>query len=126
MFHKTIFASVAALAMIVAASPGSPVRADAVSDFYGGKTVTIVLGNGPGRTYDLYARLLANNMSRHIPGKPTIVIQYMRGAGGLKATTYVYNAALKDGTVMATLFASLPLLQKVRTKAAKYDSLKFN
>ena len=126
MFHKTIFAVVSAMVMIVAATPWSPSRADAVADFYRSKTITIVLGTGPGRTYDLYARMLANNMSRHIPGKPTMVIQYMRGAGGLKATNYVYNAALQDGTVMATLFASLPLLQKLRPKAAKYDALKFN
>jgi tripartite-type tricarboxylate transporter receptor subunit TctC len=115
-----------ALSLAISLTAGSaPVRADAVADFYRGKTVTIVLGTGPGRTYDLYARLLASHMPKHIPGKPNMVVQYMRGAGGLKATNYMYNAAPQDGTVIATLFASLPLLEKLRPKAAKYESQKF-
>lgn len=113
-------------AFVIALLPTAPASADAVADFYRGKTVSIVLGTGPGRTYDLYARLLATHMSRHIPGQPTMIVQYMGGAGGLKATNYVYNAAPRDGTVIATLFGSLPSLEKLRPEAAKYVSEKFN
>lgn len=111
-------------AMILTAAP--PAQADAVADFYKGRQLTILLGTGPGRTYDLYARMLAHHMINHIPGKPTAIVQYMRGAGGLKATNYLYNAAPKDGSMIATLFATLPSLKLFRPAAAKYDPLKFS
>lgn len=120
---RCITAAVATLAVLLSAPQ---VRADEVADFYKGKSVTILLGTGPGRTYDLYARILGNHMMRHLPGKPTYVMQYMRGAGGLKATNYLYNVAPKDGTVIATLFATLPSLQLFKPDAAKYDPLKFS
>ena len=126
MIRKMYLAAISGLICAVTLMPSTAARADAVADFYRGRTITIVLGTGPGRTYDLYARLLANHMPKHMPGHPNMVVQYMRGAGGLKATNYVFNAAPQDGTVIATLFASLPGLEKLRPKAAKYKSLEFN
>jgi len=38
-----------------------------VEDFYKGRTVSIVMGTGPGGSYDLYGRLVANHFGRHIP-----------------------------------------------------------
>ncbi len=126
MIHRMYLAVISGLIFVLTLGPLTSARAEAVADFYSGRTITIVLGTGPGRTYDLYARLLAAHMPRHIPGNPNMVVQYMRGAGGLKATNYVFNAAPRDGTVIATLFASLPSLEKLRPKAAKYKSLEFN
>ncbi len=126
MMRKMYLAAVSGLILTLTLAPSTAARADAVADFYSGRTITIVLGTGPGRTYDLYARLLATHMPKHIPGKPNMVVQYMRGAGGIKATNYVFNAAPQDGTVIATLFASLPALEKLRPKAAKYKALEFN
>ena len=56
---------------------------------------------------------------KHIPGKPNYVVQYMRGAGGIKATNYLYNAAPKDGTYIGTLFGTLPALIHLNPAAAK-------
>lgn len=117
----------ASLALLLAGTvTAAPVRAESVAEFYSGKQVSILLGTGPGRTYDLYARLLAKHMARHIPGNPTMIVQYMRGAGGLKATNHMYNVAPQDGTALATLFASLPGLQLTKPDAARYDARKFN
>ena len=58
-----------------------PANADAVADFYQGKTVTLVVGYGPGGGYDVYARLVARHLGRHMPGNPTVVVQNMPGAG---------------------------------------------
>ena len=56
-------------------------KADAVADFYRGKTMTLVVGYGPGGGYDVYARLVGRHLGRHIPGHPTVVVQNMPGAG---------------------------------------------
>jgi len=116
-------AALVGLAVILGAGQ---VSADEVADFYKGKTITILLGTGPGRSYDLYARTVGDHLVSHIPGKPNYVMQYMRGAGGVKATNYLYNVAPKDGSVIATLFSTLPSLRLFRPEAAKYEPLKFS
>src|SRR6185436_4901502 len=52
--------------------------------------------------YDLYARVLAQHLGKHIPGNPTVVPQNMPGAGSIKAAAYVFSAAPKDGTLCIT------------------------
>ena len=86
-------------------------RADEAADFYKGKTVTLVVGYGPGGGYDVYARvLLARHLGDYIPGHPTIIVQNMPGAGSLQATNYLYRAAPKDGTTFGTFARNMPLL----------------
>jgi tripartite-type tricarboxylate transporter receptor subunit TctC len=102
-------------------------KADAVEDFYKGKTITMVVSYGPGGGYDIYGRLLAQHMSKHIPGHPTIIINNMPGAGSLKGANYIYNVAAKDGTVFGTFArntALLALLDKT-DQNVQYDPLKF-
>lgn len=69
----------------------------AVKPFYEGKTITMVIPSDPGGGYDLYARLIARNMGRHIPGNPKFVVENMAGAGGLIAANHVYNRVKPDG-----------------------------
>src|ERR1043166_5060268 len=90
--------SLALGALAIAACASSSARADAVSDFYTGKAVNLVIGYAPGGGYDLYARTLARHIGQHIPGKPTIVVQNMPGAGSIKAANYLYGIGPKDGT----------------------------
>jgi tripartite-type tricarboxylate transporter receptor subunit TctC len=119
---KLLFALVAAL---FASAPAH--AADAVADFYKGKTVQVLVGFGPGGGYDLYARTLARFMGKHIPGNPTMVPQNMPGAGGVKVMNYLYNVAPKNGTVIGTFARGLvvePLLghaQGTQFEAAKYN-----
>jgi len=96
MFGRdTVLALSAAAAFAWVAVPA------AAHDFYAGKSLTIVVGNPAGSGYDAYARLLGRHISRHIPGRPNVVVQNMPGAGGVKATDFIANVAPKDGTVLA-------------------------
>jgi tripartite-type tricarboxylate transporter receptor subunit TctC len=112
-------------ALLVSSAPLH--AADAVADFYKGKTVQVLVGFGPGGGYDLYARTLARFMGKHIPGNPTMVPQNMPGAGGVKVMNYLYNVAPKNGTVIGTFARGLvvePLLghaQGTQFEAAKYN-----
>lgn len=123
--HRFLSLSASLVCLAGVGSTG-PAAADEVADFYKGKTITILLGTGPGRSYDLYARTIGDHLVNHIPGKPNYVIQYMRGAGGLKATNYLYNVAPRDGKMIATLFSTLPSLKLFKPAAAKYEPLKFS
>src|SRR6201989_1170812 len=79
------------------------------ADFYKGRQVTLIVGYGTGGGYDVYARLMARHLGRHIPGNPTLVPQNMPGAGSLKALMYIYEVAAKDGLSFGTVGRSEPL-----------------
>lgn len=101
-------------------------RADEAADFYKGKTVTLVVGYGPGGGYDVYARVLSRYMSKYIPGHPNVIIQNMPGAGSLKATNYLYRAAPKDGTMFGTFARNMALLGLLKTNQnIQFDPAKF-
>ena len=85
-------------------------RADAVSDFYKGRQLSLVVGYGPGGGYDVYARLIARHLGKYIPGNPTIVVQNMPGAGSLRAANYLYSVAPKDGTAIGLFGSDMPLI----------------
>jgi len=96
----------------MAATP-SPAAAQSIEEFYRGRTFTVVIGFSAGGGYDLYARLLARHLGKHIPGQPNVVPQNREGAGSERALLYLYNAAPKDGTVVGTFSRSMavaPLL----------------
>ena len=75
--------------------------------FYAGKTVTIVVGLPPGGGADAYARLVQRHYPRHIPGRPTIVVQNVPGAGSLRAVTYLTANMAADGTALGTFSSAL-------------------
>ena len=105
----------------------TPAIADDTGSFFAGKTVRIVVGFSPGGGYDLYARELARYLGRHIPGHPSVVVQNMAGAGSLKAVNFLFNAAPRDGTVLATFSRGIvfePLIGHL--DGAQFDAPKFN
>lgn len=77
------------------------------SEFYKGKTVTLLVGSTAGGGYDLYARTLARFLGAHIPGNPTVIVQNMPGAGSLTSVLYLDNAAARDGTYMTIFNAGI-------------------
>jgi tripartite-type tricarboxylate transporter receptor subunit TctC len=95
-------------------------------EFYRGRAITLVIGSGPGAGYDVYGRLLARHMVRHIPGQPHIVVQNMPGAGGIKAANYLANVAPRDGSVMSDAYSTMPLYPMLDGQGAAFDALKFN
>jgi tripartite-type tricarboxylate transporter receptor subunit TctC len=99
-------------------------RADEITDFYKGKSFTIVVGHEAGTGFDIYGRTLARHLGRHIPGNPSIVVQNMKGASGITSANWLYNIAPKDGTVMATFVQSVPFEPLYGNASAKYDPAK--
>jgi tripartite-type tricarboxylate transporter receptor subunit TctC len=123
-WRRRLRAAVSAAAVLAAASSA---QADPVADFYAGKTVRILVGFGPGGGYDLYARTLGRYLGHFIPGEPTVVVQNMPGAGSLKVVNYLFNAAPKDGTVLATFARGIvfePLLG--HAEGAQFEAARFN
>jgi len=102
-----------------------PAAADPVADFFRERQVSWIVSYGPGGSYGLYAQLAARHLPRHMPGKPTIVVQFMPGAGGITATNHLYNLAPKDGSVIATVTKDLALEQALRPKEVRYDARQF-
>jgi tripartite-type tricarboxylate transporter receptor subunit TctC len=97
-------------------------------DFYAGRTISIIVGYSAGGGYDLYSRLLARHVGRHIPGQPTIVVQNMPGAASLTAVRYLAATAPKDGTAI-TIFDPAQILEaltgpeRVNVRFADYQWL---
>lgn len=116
---STYLAGAAALAFSAAAIPA---QADDVADFYKDKQVTLVVGFSAGGMYGLNGRLMAQHLGKYIPGNPTIVVQHRSGAGGSKAANYIYNAAARDGSVIAELSKDIAVAQILRPKRIKYKA----
>jgi tripartite-type tricarboxylate transporter receptor subunit TctC len=84
----------------------------------------MIIGYAPGGGYDLYGRVLAQHMSKHIPGNPRIIPQNMPGAGSLKAANYVFSVGRKDGTTIGTFARNMVISQLVGH--AKFDTREFS
>jgi tripartite-type tricarboxylate transporter receptor subunit TctC len=98
----------------------APVLAQSAADFFKGRTIKIVVGFGPGGGYDLYARLLAKHLPAHIPGAPSVVVENMEGVGSVRAANFVYEAAARDGSVIAAVNQNAPMYQLVGGAGARY------
>jgi tripartite-type tricarboxylate transporter receptor subunit TctC len=110
----------------LALSPvGAPAAAQAQTDFFKGKTVTLTVGGAPGGGYDLYGRLLARHIGRHLPGNPGVVVTNVRGAQSIIAANFMANTAPKDGTAIAICVQNIGEEQLVGTEGVRYDAAQF-
>jgi tripartite-type tricarboxylate transporter receptor subunit TctC len=98
----------------------------AQTPFYEGKTVRILVGFSPGGTYDVWARLMAQHMSKHVPGSPIFVVQNMTGGGSMIAANYVYNVAKPDGLTVGLVTPALYTDQLVGRKEVQFDWRKYS
>ena len=101
-------------------------QAQSAEEFFKGKTLRFTVVYEPGGTYDLYSRLLITHLPKHIPGNPTIVIQYMPGAGGMVGTVNLYEKAARDGTQLGMLPRDIAVNQMLHPDNARYDAKRFN
>jgi tripartite-type tricarboxylate transporter receptor subunit TctC len=104
----------------LAAVVSTSASADAVADFYRGKTVTMYIGYEPGGGYDLYARTIGKHMRRHIPGNPEIVPQNKPGASSMVLANFLAKVAPADGTAIGAVNSALvfePLFSGSASKA---------
>ena len=95
------------------------------TDFYQGKTVTVIASTAPGGTGDLRVKALVPFLRKHIPGSPTVVIEYMEGGGGRKAANYLFRTARPDGLTVGAMSSGVLGLQIMRESGVMYDIDKF-
>ena len=98
---------------------------DEIAEFYRSKPVTMIVAGGVGGGYDVYARVLARYLRKHIPGEPGVVVQNMPGAAGIAAMNHMYNRADRDGSVMAASDSITPFSSLLEMNASKYDPQQF-
>ena len=122
----TMFSAFIGINSAIAAGEETPFFHHIVAKFYKGKTVTVIVGSGAGGGFGLNGRLVSNHIGKHIPGKPTVVVQFMRGGGGTKAANYVYNVSPKDGSVISMPISSIVENQLLRPKKIRFDATKFH
>ena len=94
--------------------------------FYQGKSIRVIAGTQAGSLADLWPRLIADHMGKHIAGNPSIVVQNMPGAGGVIAANHVYNVAKPDGLTLGSFTPSIYMDQIIGRKEVQFDWAKFN
>lgn len=114
-----------ALAFASAISLGATVRADA-QGFYAGRQVKMICSSDVGGGYDIYSRLLARHLGKHIPGKPLVLSLNMPGAAGVTAAGYLANSAPRDGTELLMIVQTLPMVQVFQSGKQRFDLAAFN
>jgi tripartite-type tricarboxylate transporter receptor subunit TctC len=105
--------------------PAALAHAQSPADFYRGKNIELDIGYSVGGAYDLYARVLARHLGKHIPGNPTIVPKNMEGAGSLRLANWLYNVGAKDGTVFGTIGRGTAFDPLLGSKGAQFQADKF-
>jgi tripartite-type tricarboxylate transporter receptor subunit TctC len=118
-------AGVGLSAALLAGAHGAS-AAENPANFYAGKQIRLIVSSDAGGAYDTYARLIVQVLRDHIPGNPTIVIQNMPGASGLKTANYMYASAPRDGTVIASTHASILTTQLTSPGIAAFEATRLS
>ena len=108
--------------VIVSLLPG---QAFSQAPFYNGKTVTVIVSTSPAGTGDLRVKALMPFLRKHIPGNPTLVLEYMDGGGGRKAANYMFRNARPDGLTVGAMSSGVISLNIMRESGVLYDLDKF-
>ena len=118
--RKSVASLTLLFTLLSAASSGA-----AESNYFAGKTIRVVVGSSAGGGYDLWARLMAQHIGKHIPGNPSVVVQNMPGAGGAVAANYIYGVAKPDALTLGAFNPALYFDQLVGRPEVKFDWSKF-
>jgi len=94
--------------------------------YYEGKVIKLVVAFPPGGGYDRMARILVKYLPKHIPGKPTIIIENVPGASGMIGANYIYGIAKPDGLTIGSINRVTPSAQLLKLEGAKFDMLKYS
>src|SRR5258708_5854687 len=117
---------VAVIACYAAIGSATCVMAQPAAEFFKGKAMRFTVVYEPGGTYDLYSRLVITHLPKHIPGNPTIAIQYMPGAGGMVGTLNLHDKIAQDGAQLGMLPRDIAINQMLHPQDARYDARRFN
>jgi len=85
-----------AAAVLVAAAAGTAAGAD----FYAGKQITMYVNFPAGGPTDIEGRVVARHLDKHLPGKPSIIVKNLPGAGGNTGVNYLGEVAKNDPTAL--------------------------
>jgi tripartite-type tricarboxylate transporter receptor subunit TctC len=121
--HVWLMTWLAGALLLVAASTHASAQ---TSEAFAGKTVQMIIGFGPGGGYDLWGRTVARHIGKQLPGKPNVVPQNMPGAGSFVATSHIYNAAPKDGTVLGIIARDAALGPLTGATGARFDATRLS
>ena len=114
---KSVFLAGAATAFLAGVA-----HAQSPSDFYKGKNVELIIGYPTGGSNDIYSRLVAQHLGRHIPGNPNVITRNMPGAGSFLAVNTIYNTSPKDGTVLGLGSPTMALDEKLGNKGVRFKT----
>jgi len=93
---------------------------------FSARAVTVIIGFGPGGGYDIWGRLVAAHIGKHLPGNPTVVPQNLPGGGSFRAANFIYNLAPKDGTAMALIARDAVLGPLTGEQGAQFNATRFS
>lgn len=114
------------LVLLAVAASAIPAAVAGPGDVLKGKSVSMYISSGVGGLNDTTGRLVAEHMPRHLPGNPNILVRNMPGAGGLKATLFLYNQVARDGTAMGVVQRSIATQPLLGIKGAEFNPLEFS
>jgi len=95
-------------------------------DFFRGKQIRMIVGSDSGGGYDAYARLIARHWVDFIPGRPTMIVQNLPGAGGLKSMNYIATSAPADGTVIGAPQNQIPFEPLLKLSGGTMENVQFD
>lgn len=93
----------------------------AQSSFFQGKTITILESSAPGGVGSMRTKALVPFLQKYIPGKPTVVMQHMDGAGGKRAANHMYNSVKPDGLTIGRMNTPFVMAPMVGESGILYD-----
>jgi tripartite-type tricarboxylate transporter receptor subunit TctC len=93
--------------------------------FYQDKTISVILGGPPGGSADMRTRAVTSLLRKHIPGNPTLIIQYMAGGGGRQAANHIFKGARPDGLSIGSMGAALVTNAVLGVTGVQYDIDRF-
>ena len=112
-------------AIFIASTFAAQAADPAVEAFYKGRNLELYVGTTPGGGYDLYARIVAKYIGKHVPGNPNVVVKNMPGAGQLTMSNWLYKAAPRDGSVIAMAPQAAAIEQALKSDGIQYDAAQF-
>jgi tripartite-type tricarboxylate transporter receptor subunit TctC len=118
--------AVAAVPLVAIVSLAAEAEAQTPEQFYRGKSIDFIIGYPPGGSNDVWGRLIAHHIGKHIPGKPAVVPKNTPGAGSFLAINQVYAAAPKDGTVIAIGAPTAVLDEKLGSQSVRFKTAELN
>ena len=99
--------------------------ADEVENFYKGRNVDVLVGYAPGGLNDALSRVVARHMGKQLPGNPNLIVRNMSSAGPIGIANHMFNAADKDGSVIASLDRTGAQLAIRGEMNVRFDPMKF-